>query len=73
MRPLEPTARSRYEKIRASRGGRAVVAITNGACGGCARTLTPHAQQDARKRDRLLVCDGCGRLLLLPPDEAAGA
>ncbi len=73
VRPLEPTARSRYEKIRASRGGRAVVAITNGACGGCARTLTPHAQQDARKRDRLLVCDGCGRLLLLPPDEAAGA
>lgn len=71
--PLEPAARSRYEKIRASRGGRAVVAVANGACGGCARNLTPHAQQDARKQDRLLVCDGCGRLMMQPPGDDAGA
>lgn len=73
VQPLDPAARTRYEKIRGSKGGRAVVAIVNGACGGCARNLTPHAQQDARKRDRLLVCDGCGRLMLLPPDGAPGA
>lgn len=71
--PLEPAARTRYEKIRASKGGRAVVAVTHGACGGCARNLTPHAQQDARKRDRLLMCDGCGRLLVLPPGDDAGS
>lgn len=71
--PLDPAARTRYEKVRASKGGRAVVAIVNGACGGCARNLTPHAHQDARKRDRLLVCDGCGRMMLLPPDDAPGA
>ncbi len=71
--PLDPAARSRYEKIRASRGGRAVVAVVNGACGGCARNLTPHAQQDARKADRLLACDGCGRLMMLPPGDGAGA
>lgn len=70
VRPLEPGARARYEKVRVSKGGRAVVAIVNGACGGCARNLTPHAQQDARKRDRLLVCDGCGRFMMLPPDAA---
>ena len=69
--PLDPAARTRYQKIRASKGGRAVVAIANGACGGCARNLTPHAQQDARKRDRLLMCDGCGRLMLLPPHDAS--
>jgi predicted nucleic acid-binding Zn-ribbon protein len=71
--PLEPAARSRYEKVRASRAGRAVVAVVNGACGGGARTLTPHAQQDARKRDRLLVCDGCGRMMMLPPGDGPGA
>ncbi len=69
-RPLEPATRTRYERLRASRGGRAVVAITTGACGGCARNLTPHAQQDARKRERLLVCDGCGRLMMLPPESS---
>jgi len=68
--PLEPAARVRYEKVRVSKGGRAVVAVTNGACGGCARNLTPHAQQDARKRDRLLTCDGCGRFMMLPPEES---
>ena len=66
--PLDPPARTRYEKICATRGGRAVVAVSNGACGGCARNLTPHAQQDARKRDRLLMCDGCGRFMMLPPE-----
>lgn len=71
--PLEPAARARYEKVRASRAGRAVVAVMNGACGGCARNLTPHALQDARKRDRLLACDGCGRFMMLPPEDPAGA
>ena len=66
--PLDAASRTRYEKVRASKGGRAVVAVTNGACGGCARKLTPHGQQDARKRDRLLTCDGCGRFMMLPPD-----
>jgi uncharacterized metal-binding protein len=26
--------------------------------------------QEARRGDRLLVCDGCGRLLVHPPDGA---
>ena len=72
-RPLDPAARTRYQKVRASKAGRAVVAVVNAACGGCARNLTPHAQQDARQRDRLLVCDGCGRYMMLPPEDAPGA
>lgn len=70
---LEPAARTRYQKIRASRGGRAVAALVNGACGGCFRGQPPHALQEARRRERLLVCDGCGRLVMLPPEESAGA
>jgi len=66
--PLDAASRTRYEKVRVSKGGRAVVAVTNGACGGCARNLTPHGQQDARKREKLLTCDGCGRFMMLPPD-----
>lgn len=68
--PLTPASRTRYEKLRAGKGGRAVVAVAQNACGGCARNLTPRALQDARKREALLVCDGCGRLMLLPPDDA---
>jgi len=70
---LAPAARARYDKLRAGRGGRAVVAIEHGACGGCHLGLPPAALQESRRREKLLVCDGCGRLLVQPPEPAAGA
>jgi hypothetical protein len=65
---LPAATRTRYERIRESKGGRGVVAIAKGACGGCFRGLAPQALQEARRRDRVLQCDGCGRLMVLPPD-----
>ena len=65
---LPPATRTRYEKLRAGRAGRAVAAIVNGACGGCHRGLPPAGLQEARRREKLLVCDGCGRLLMLAPE-----
>jgi predicted nucleic acid-binding Zn-ribbon protein len=70
VQALPPASRSRYERIRQSREGRAVVAIQKGACGGCFRAQPPQLLQDARRRDRLLVCENCGRLLIWPPDAA---
>ena len=60
--------RTRYERIRTSKEGRAVVPIQKGACGGCYRGQPPQMLQEAKRGDRLLVCDGCGRLLIWPPD-----
>jgi hypothetical protein len=60
--------RARYERIWASREGRAVVPIVKGACGGCFRGQPPQALQEARRGERLLTCDGCGRLLIWPPE-----
>jgi uncharacterized protein len=67
---LPPTTRARYERIHQSKEGRAVVAILKGACGGCFRNQPPQVLQEARRRDRLLICEGCGRILLWPPDGA---
>ncbi len=61
--------RARYERVHGSRDGRAVVPILKGACGGCFRSQPPHVLQEARRRDRVLSCEGCGRLLVWPPDE----
>ena len=63
---LTAATRSRYERIRASKEGRAVVPIQKGACGGCYRGQPPQVIQEARRGDRLLVCDGCGRLMIWP-------
>lgn len=65
---LPQATRARYERIRNSREGRAVVAILKGACGGCYRGQPPQMLQEARRGDRLLTCDGCGRLLVWPPE-----
>jgi len=68
LAPLPAGARSRYERVHQSRAGVAVVAVLKGACGGCYRGQPPQVLQEARKRDRLLVCEGCGRLLIWPPE-----
>jgi len=65
---LETAARNRYERLRTGRAGRAVAAIVNHACGACHHALPPAAQQEAKRRERLVACDGCGRMLMLPPD-----
>jgi predicted nucleic acid-binding Zn-ribbon protein len=67
---LPAQLRGRYERIRASREGRAVVPILKGSCGGCYRGQPPQALQEARRGDRPLICDGCGRILIWPPDAA---
>ena len=66
---LAAGVRSRYERIRTSREGRAVVPIIRReACGGCFRAQPPQSLQEARRGDRFLMCDGCGRMLIWPPD-----
>jgi len=71
MEGLPAAIRSRYERIRTSRDGRAVVPILKGACGGCFRGQPPQILQAARRADRVLSCDGCGRLLVWPPEAAS--
>lgn len=65
---LPATMRSRYERIRTSRDGRAVVPIIKGSCGGCFRGQPPQMLQEAKRGDRAITCDGCGRLLIWPPE-----
>ena len=67
---LAPAARTRYDRLRSGRSGRAIAAMTGNACGACQSAQPPHALQEARKRDALLMCEGCGRLLLMPPEDA---
>ena len=69
LEKLPAATRSRYERVRASREGRAVVPVSKNACGGCYRSLPPQLLQEARRRDRVLVCEGCGRLLSWPPEQ----
>ena len=70
---LDAAGRNRYERLRAGRTGRAIAAVSKGSCGACFRGLAPHGLQVVRKQDQLLICDGCGLLLMSPPDGEGNA
>lgn len=65
---VEETVRRRYDRLRQAKGGVAVVAVRDGMCDGChvavPERLVARLQDDP---EALATCDGCGRLLVLPP------
>jgi predicted nucleic acid-binding Zn-ribbon protein len=68
LEKLTPPTRARYERVHGSRDGRAVVAVLKGSCGGCYRALPPQIQVEAKRGDRILTCEGCGRIVIWPPE-----
>ncbi len=61
---LAPQLRSRYERIRRSKGDMAVVGVDHGACMGCGYQLPPQKTAEVHKGESFLVCEGCGRILV---------
>ncbi len=54
----------RYDRIRANKGGLAVTTVNTGACGGCFRRIPPHEMQNLKRDARIIMCEGCGRILI---------
>jgi hypothetical protein len=72
MRTQVPTALlSKYDRMVGVRDGIAVAEIRKGACGACFKSLTPHAMQEARRRETILNCEACGRILIYIDGTAA--
>jgi len=55
-----------YERIR-KRNSVAVADATDGRCSACQIELRPQFFQELRKRDRLLLCENCRRILVYNP------
>jgi predicted nucleic acid-binding Zn-ribbon protein len=51
-----------YDRI-FQRKDRALVALTDGICGGCHMKLPPFVGHDARRHTMMVTCSFCGRLL----------
>lgn len=64
VQKLEPQLRSRYERILKSKGDMAVVGLDAGACRGCGYQLPPQRIGELHKKERVVVCEGCGRMLV---------
>lgn len=65
---LDLKTRTRYERTLKSKGDFAVVTLQGGACGGCYYQLPPQRVAEVRRGIGLIVCEGCGRMIV--PDNA---
>jgi len=61
---LSAAARNKYERLRAVKGETAIVAVQHGSCGGCHYNLPPQTVNEVRRNERLILCEGCGRILV---------
>ncbi|MBD3347664.1 MAG: hypothetical protein GF400_00520 [Candidatus Eisenbacteria bacterium] len=62
----------RYERILLSKGDSAVAVVSDGICSGCRIKLPPQTVIEVRRRDELIECQSCGRILLWKPEGALG-
>jgi predicted nucleic acid-binding Zn-ribbon protein len=60
---LPADARNLYARVTKVRH-RAVCAIVNNTCTGCFANLTHQLLNELKKRDKMLLCDNCGRILI---------
>ncbi len=61
---LEKHDIDRYERIRKAKGGKAVVVVTRGACGGCFKRVPPQKILELRRDANLYQCEHCGRIIV---------
>ncbi len=66
---LSGPLRTKYERIRRSKGDLAIVGIEGGACGGCGYALPPQKLQEVRRNRDIILCEGCGRILVAPSED----
>ncbi len=54
----------RYERIRKAKGGKAIVPVRRGACGGCFKRVPPQKILELRQNSYIYQCEHCGRILV---------
>lgn len=60
---VEEGARAKYDRLRRSKGGTAVVGIEHGVCGGCHMKLPTAIILGVQGDQELVSCPNCGRIL----------
>jgi predicted nucleic acid-binding Zn-ribbon protein len=61
---LNPDLLKKYERIKKSRDGLAVVRIQGETCGGCFSSIPPQLINEAKVGDKIITCGSCGRILI---------
>jgi uncharacterized protein len=69
---IDKPLRLRYDRLRKTRAGEAVVPLVGGACGGCHTSVPLNRRSQIRAGLVLDACEACGAILYPPePDRSA--
>jgi hypothetical protein len=60
---IDEDVRERYERLFASKGDAAVVAVEHGVCTGCHMKVTTATAVHAKSGNEIVSCEQCGRIL----------
>jgi predicted nucleic acid-binding Zn-ribbon protein len=63
---LEPKLLAEYRQLSSTRKGLAVVPLQNSTCSGCHFSLPPQLVAEAKKRQKILACTYCRRIVYWP-------
>lgn len=63
---IQPVLLQQYEQIRQRSGDLAVVAVDNGACGGCHTSVPSNYVTALANPTQILRCESCRRILVIP-------
>ena len=63
--PIDPLSLDLYDRLLKSKGGTAVVPLTNGICGGCHMKVVHSTIQNLKQAETITQCEMCGRILYL--------
>jgi len=55
----------RYEQLRKTREGLAVVSVNNGICEGCNVRISPSLMARVRRGEEVIYCENCNRILYI--------
>lgn len=71
---VEPELLARYDNIRTKKNGIALVSVkTDGKnyfCGGCNMKLTPDQAVNIHKKNTIVICENCSRMMFLKSNTA---
>ena len=58
----------RYDEWRISRGRFLLAPVNGNVCGGCNLTIPPQTINEIRKKQEIIFCGSCGRILYMPEE-----
>jgi predicted nucleic acid-binding Zn-ribbon protein len=67
VKQIQPYYLTIYNRVRPAKAGVAVVALRNGACGGCYNAIPRQLVLELKKGEKHTVCEYCGRIVVGDP------